>query len=279
MEGIEGGLAYLLPWEFSPAWTLTCLIAAVIYWRGLNRRRRGGKPEGVWRPFAFFLGIAAIYAATQTHYDYLAQYMFFIHRSQHLVLHHVAPFLIALAAPLPILAAGLPHRARNLPGTTLAVQTLRPGYRLLQQPMIAALLFVGLIYFWLIPQVHFDAMLSHRLYQLMNWSMLLDGLLFWWLVLDPRSPEKGGLGYGVRIIVLVSVVPPQILLGAYLTFSNNVLFDVYAVCGRAWPLAPMTDQRLGGLITWIPAAMMSLLAILVVIGRLLGKSSLLYRYR
>ena len=68
------------------------------------------------------------------------------------------------------------------------------------------------------------------------------------------------------------------LLGAYLTFSNDIVFDVYAVCGRAWPLAPLTDQRLGGLITWIPATMMSVLAVLIILGRLLGQRSTTYRY-
>ena len=279
MGEFDSSLAYLLPWEFSPSWTLACLAGAGLYVRGLLHRRRSGlQHEGFWRPFAFFLGIVAIYTVSQTHFDYLAQYMFFVHRGQHLVLHHLAPFLIALSAPLAILNAGIPHRVRNLPTVTFAAQMLRPGYRLLQQPVIAPLLFVGLIYFWLTPQVHFDAMLSHRLYQLMNWSMLVDGLLFWWLILDSRSPASGGLSYGVRITLLLAVVPPQMLLGAYLTFSHNVLFDVYAVCGRAWPLAPLTDQRLGGLITWIPATMMSVLAVLIIIGRLLGKRSSMYRY-
>ncbi|MGQ7261231.1 cytochrome c oxidase assembly protein [Vreelandella sp. V005] len=278
MGVIEQSLSYLQPWEFSPAWALFCLISAGLYIRGLVRFRRSGQQAGFWRPFSFLLGIAAIYTVSQTHFDYLAQYMFFVHRGQHLVLHHLAPFLIALSAPLPLLIAGTPHRIRNFSGITMVAQALRPGYRLLQQPVIAALLFVGLIYFWLIPHVHFDAMLSQRLYQLMNWSMLLDGLLFWWLILASPSPTQGGLSYGIRITLLLAVVPPQMLLGAYLTFSHNIVFDVYAVCGRAWPLAPLTDQRLGGLITWIPATMMSVLAVLIIIGRLLGQRSTSYRY-
>lgn len=269
-------LAYLLPWEFSFAWAFFCLAGAALYLRGLRQRRRQEQPVGVGRPLAFLVGIAAIYVVTQTHYDYLAQYMFFTHRAQHLVLHHAAPFLIALAAPLTVLAAGMP-RWLAIPVRTAAL-ALMPFYRLVQHPLVAPLLFVGLIYFWLMPEVHFDAMLSYELYQIMNWTMLLDGLLFWWLVLDSRAPNEGGLGYGWRIVLLLMVVPPQIALGAYITLADDVLFDVYAVCGRAWPLAPLTDQQLGGLITWIPASMMSVLGVLVVLRRLLkghdDKSSL-----
>jgi len=40
---------------------------------------------------------------------------------------------------------------------------------------------------------------------------------------------------------------------------------VYSVCGRAWPVSPLVDQVRGGIVTWIPATMMSVLAILLVL--------------
>lgn len=272
MIELERMLTYILPWEFSPAWAFACLAMAGLYLNGLRRQRRRSQACGFWRPLAFFLGVGAIYTVTQTYYDYLAQYMFFTHRAQHLILHHAAPFLIALAAPLPVLAAGLPSQKFSRVCAS-AAHALWPLYRLLQHPLVAPVLFIGLIYFWLIPEVHFDAMLSRQRYQVMNWSMALDGILFWWLMLNPRSPKEGGLGYGIRIVMLLAVIPPQIFLGAYLTFSNSVLFDVYAVCGRAWPLAPLVDQQLGGLITWIPASMMSILGVLIILHRILGKKT------
>lgn len=261
-------LQYLLPWEFGPSWLVFCAGGLWLYYRGLLRRRNAGIRHGVWRPLAFTVGMVGIYAVTQTHYDYLAQYMFFTHRIQHLVLHHAAPFLIALAVPWPVLQAGLP--SWRLPETLRApgVALLRWVYVVLQNPVLAPVLFVGLIYFWLIPSVHFDAMLSHWLYSVMNWSMAIDGILFWWLMLDPVT-SRGGLarlGFGARLVILWLVMVPQIALGAYIALSDDVLFDVYAVCGRAWPLAPLTDQQIGGLVTWIPAAMMSALGILVLIG-------------
>jgi putative membrane protein len=57
----------------------------------------------------------------------------------------------------------------------------------------------------------------------------------------------------------------QIIIGAYIALSDQVLYDVYNVCGRAWPISPHTDQVIGGLTTWIPAAMMSVIGILLVI--------------
>ena len=257
-------LTFLTPWDTH--WWLIALFALVagLYGRGLYRRRRW---KDLPAAIAFLVGLVAMYAVMQTRLDYYSQYMFFVHRLQHLILHHLGPFLIALACPAAVLAAGAP-RWLNAGGRALVNSPpVALLYRTLQQPIIAGVLFVGLIYFWLWPSVHFDAMLSRQLYWVMNLSMAVDGLLFWWFMLDPRPPGATPVtrGIGLRVFVLWAVMPPQIILGAYIALSPQTVFDVYAVCGRAWPMSPITDQQLGGLITWIPAAMMSVLATLVLI--------------
>ncbi len=320
-------IQFFTPWEFSWLVQVSCWGVLLIFVRGL---RRGVQP-GFWRGSAFVLGVLLMYVVTQTHFDYWSQYMFFVHRGQHLVLHHLAPLLIALAAPGAVLAAGMPVSVKRwFAGQNWLGRWWIAVYRFLQQPFLASLLFVGLIAFWLTPDIHFDAMLNQRLYWVMNWSMALDGLLFWWLMLAPTShqhPAAAGdrqglsafdsvrvlnseetlparssvvksnrsspldrlatnadekwalasardritpqLSYGVRMLLLAAIMVPQIIIGARLFFSRQVLFDVYAVCGRAWPISPLTDQQLGGLITWIPAAMMSVIAALILLRRLL----------
>ena len=258
------GVDYLLPYDFSPVTVVSFLLALGLYGVALLRMPEHERP-GPGRVVTFVIGVLLCYGVMQTRFDYYSQYMFFVHRGQHLVLHHLGPFLIALSNPLPVLrfwhrALGLSQRAWLRPVAWL--------YRGLQQPIIAPVLFVGLIYFWLWPAVHFDAMLSRDLYWLMNWSMLLDGLLFWWLIFDPRSPSATAtLGYGKRMLILALVALPQMVLGAWIVFSREMVYDVYEVCGRAWPMAPETDQLLGGLLTWIPPAMMSILGILILLRR------------
>ena len=255
---------WLTPWE--PLYWLIALFAivAACYVRGLARRRRA---RDVLPAIAFFVGLASMYAVMQTYVDYYAQYMFFIHRAQHLILHHLGPFLIALSMPTAVLAAGAPlWLSRGVRGLG-ALPPVAGLYRVLQHPVISAALFVGLIYFWLWPSVHFTAMLSARDYWLMNLSMAVDGLLFWWFMLDPRRPGATPTTYsiGLRIIVLWAVMPPQIAIGAYIALAPDTVYDVYAVCGRAFPISPIVDQQLGGLITWIPAAMMSVVATLILL--------------
>jgi putative membrane protein len=268
---MQSVIAYLAPWEFSPTVMVACALPALAYTRGLVLTRRAGAATGFWRPLSFFLGLGLIYAALQTYFDYLSQHMFWVHRLQHLILHHIGPFLLVLSAPLNLMARGTPRALRErlvLPfWQQWLVQRL---YGLVQSPVVAPLLFVGLIYFWLAPSIHFGAMLNADRYKLMNWSMALDGILFWWLMIAPRGAQAhASLNYLTRILILFLVMVPQLLLGAYISLHRGLLYDVYDLCGRAWAIDPITDQEVGGLITWIPGGMMSVIAILLVLRHIM----------
>jgi putative membrane protein len=267
-EMLREALRFLVPWEPSALAVLLLLVGPVAYGIGLSRTPRGERPS-MGRRIAFFTGCALVWLVIQTRFDYIAQHMFFVHRIAHLVLHHLGAFLIALSLPIATIGRGLPRAlvervvapAWRHPATQLAVRSI-------QNVWVGPVIFVGLIFFWLTPAVHFVAMLSPDWYWVMNWSMFLDGLLFWALVLDPRGPAEGGWsGFGPRIWMLVLAMPPQIVLGAYIALSGNDLFDVYGLCGRAWDMNPGTDQTVGGLITWIPASMMHVIAALIVFSR------------
>ncbi|MGB8714897.1 MAG: cytochrome c oxidase assembly protein [Rhodanobacteraceae bacterium] len=255
-------LNWLIPWEPSPTVVLCVLVAAVLYWRGA-RRSPACAP---WpRQLAWWLGLATIYIGLHSHLDYYAEHQFFIHRLQHLGLHHLGPFLIVLAYPGAALRRGLPLSfRRRVLRPVLAWPPVKMVLDIVLHPLVAAILFVGLIYLWLYDPIHYIAMLDVHLYKLMNWSMTLDGLLFWWLVLDTRPKPPARLSPGVRILVALAVIPPQILIGAYITFVNHDLYPIYAICGRIFlDITPMTDQYLGGLILWIPSSMMSVIAALI----------------
>ena len=257
-------IGVLTPYEFSPTVLVVSSVTAWVFMRG--------RPEGASERLLavmFWVGLVLMYVVLQTQYDFYAQHMFFLHRLQHLILHHLAPFLIALALPRERLLAGLPAPLRrHIIDPLWRNRLLRSSIGVIQQPLVAALLFVGLIYFWLIPDVHFIAMLNLPLYNAMNWGMALDGLLFWWMVFNMRTDgSSAGRHYGGRILLLFLVMFPQIIIGAHITLSNQNLYDVYAVCGRAWPLSALLDQQIGGLITWIHAPMMSIAGTLVLMQR------------
>ncbi len=257
---------WLLPWEFSP--TVLGLAAAVLfaYVRGL---RRPGAAAGRARAAAFFAGVLLPYAFLDTRLEFYALHLFWLQRIEHLVLHHLAPFLIVLSAPGPVLARGTPGWLMTRVLRPLAANRwLRAAYRLVQQPVLASIMFVGLIYLWLIPSVMLVTMLNRTDYQLMNASMLIDGILFWWLMVGPEDPRREvRLSYGARMVILVAITVPQSLLGAFITFHHTVLYPSFAICGRIGSIPALVDQQLGGLNTWLPPGMMSAAGLAVVAAR------------
>jgi putative membrane protein len=112
----------------------------------------------------YVTGVLAFYAVLQTRFEYLAQHMFFLNRVQQTVMHDFGPVLIALAWPGAVIYLGMPRLLRRLIEVPLLLQILR----VLKQPMLASFLFVGVVAFWLVPRIHFRALLDPKLYQVMR---------------------------------------------------------------------------------------------------------------
>jgi putative membrane protein len=257
-------LPFWAPWDFSFVEFLSGWLAVWWYLRGLALTPAAERPS-LARRIAFFAGIAAIYVVLETRFEYLAEHQFFFNRIQHVAMHHAGPFLIALAWPGATLMRGMPGWARRLVQHPVVTGTVH----VLQQPALAAILFSGSFFFWLIPAVHFRAMIDPDLFALMNWTMVGDGILFWCLVLDPRPHPPARASFGARAALAVVVMFPQIIIGAMITFNPHDLYAFYDLCGRIYPeLGAHYDQTVGGLIIWIPPAMMSVLALLLVLNLL-----------
>jgi putative membrane protein len=253
------------PWEFSWTLYLGTTLAVLFFCRGYALTSRSARPP-LWHGVLFLSGVLMIYAALQTRFDYMAQHMFFLNRVQQVAIHDLAPFLIALAGAGVTLCRGLPDRAY----AWLEAPVARAVIGFLRRPLVAAPLFVGLFYFWLIPGVHFRTMLDARLYFVMNVSMVLDGLLFWSIVLDRRPCPPAPHSFALRAATGFAVMTPQTLFGAVVTLAPRDLYPSYALCGRLYPnIDVMTDQHLGGIISWVPPLLIGAIALLIILARLL----------
>jgi len=253
-------LPFWMPWEFSwPAYLATVLSLAWFF-RGLSRLPVSERPA-FWRNAAFVLGVLADYAVLQTHVDYLAQHMFFVHRWAHFVLHHAGAFLIALGAPGPAIRAGMPKFLTPL----IDNRPVQGAIDYMQHPAVAPVLFVGLLYFWLTPGIHTRVMLDRNLYDLMNWTMAVNGIFFWWLILDPRPKPPARISSFMRAALIMAIELPQMVLGAILSLSNTDFYPVYNICGRVFDMTALNDQHYGGLIIWLPGTLTSFAAMIAVL--------------
>jgi putative membrane protein len=253
-------LPFWMPWEFSwPAYLATTLSLAWFF-RGLSRLPASERPA-MWRNAAFVLGILADYAVLQTHVDYLAQHMFFVHRWAHFVLHHAGAFLIALGVAGPVMRAGMPGFLKPL----IDNHPVRRVVDFMQHPAVAPFLFVGLLYFWLFPEIHTRVMLDRNLYDIMNWTMAINGIFFWCLILDPRPKPPARISSLMRALLILVIELPQMALGAILSLSMTDYYPVYNICGRVFDMTALNDQHYGGLIIWLPGTLTSFAAFIVVL--------------
>ena len=253
-------LPFWMPWEFSwPAFLATALTLAW-YERGRRLLTPAARPSA-WRTISFVGGVLSFYAVLQTHVDYLAQHMFFVHRWAHFVLHHAGAFFIALGAGGPVLRTGMPP----LLAAVVDAQPTRRIVDVFQHPAIAPVLFVGLLYFWLIPAIHTRVMLDANLYDLMNWTMAINGVMFWSLVLDSRPKPPARYSHLMRAAMILIIELPQMVLGAILSLSMTDFYPVYEICGRILPMTALSDMHYGGLIIWLPGTLTSFAAMIVVL--------------
>jgi putative membrane protein len=266
-------IGWLTPWEFSPTFVLVFVVAAGLFLRGSRVHR-----VTVTRQILFWLGMALLYLSLHTRVDYYAERMFFIHRLQHLVLHHLGPLLIMGAFPGQVMRAGLPMAWRRHLRDFRHTVAGRALVGVLTNKYLIPSAFLFLVLVWLVPSIQFYSMLDWRLYRLMNWSVTISGILYWNLVLDRRPSPPAAMSPGGRVFSPVLTMTPQMIVGAFLTFSTHDIYPIFDLCGRAIPgITAQTDQALGGLIMWIPAGMVEvsgLMFALATVMRLSGKNRL-----
>lgn len=187
--------------------------------------------------------------------------LFSAHMTQHMALTLVAAPLLLLGAPLLPLTRGLPRAVR--------VRVLRPIARngairavthALRHPLVTGILYVGGLYYWHIPQVYDAAVADPLLHSVEHAWFLLSSLLFWSVVIDP-IPFRSPLPYAARIIYLLLAGAAQnTILGGVLAFSTRLFYRSYETAPLQYGMEPITDQRLGGAIMWVPGDVIFLLA-------------------
>jgi putative membrane protein len=258
-------LPYIFPFVFNPVVFLGCWFLLLWYWRGMARVARTApeqKPSGL-RQIFFLTGLASIYFVLQTHFEYVSQHMFSLNRVQAVTLGMAAPFAITLGWMGDVLAAGTP---------AWVVRRAKAAWkraRWLSHPVPATLIFLASTDIWLIPSVHFAAMIDPPLYAVMNLSCLGGGMLFWTMVLDPRPSPPARHSYLIRAATGFLVMFPQIAVSSTIALSTQDLYPFYSICGRLFPsISAGYDQMLGGIIQWIPPGMMNTAALIISLNAL-----------
>ena len=204
-------------------------------------------------------GLLAVLAALNGPlHDLSDRYLFSAHMVQHLLLTLVLP---------PLLLAGTPSwLADDLIGFVrrqrLAGVIIDRVRRALPALAIYTVAMVG----WHLPGPYGVALDSHGWHIVEHVTLIATATLAWWPVLSPATLAPP-LPYGAQILYLFVFGLPMTVVAAMITGAEEVLYGFYALAPRVTALTPLEDQRLGGLIMWVPAGLIPLVAFTVVFFR------------
>lgn len=203
----------------------------------------------------------ALLVALASPLDEAALDLFSLHMLQHMLLLVVSAPLLLLGAPVRPLLRGLPLGVRRSVIRPLArARAVRAALHLVRHPLVAAALYVVGLYAWHIP-LFYDAALDHEaIHVLEHLWFVSTALVFWSVVIDP-VPFGATLPYAARIPFLLLVGAAQnTILGGLLAFSDRVYYVHYATTALQRGVDPVSDQRLGGTIMWVPGDLIFLAA-------------------
>ncbi|HEX9105881.1 MAG TPA: cytochrome c oxidase assembly protein, partial [Longimicrobiales bacterium] len=220
--------------------------------------RAAGWGRGIWRwqVTAFAAGLLVVLLALQSPLDALAEALFSAHMTQHLLLVLVAPPLLIWGNPVVAGLWALPRARRARVLGWWRASRLRHEWDAISHPAAAWTLHAATLVAWHIPPMFNAALRSDPVHALEHASFLGTALLFWWPVLHPAGRRR--LGYGGALLYVFGMFMLGGGLGALLTFASTVLYAQRAP--TSWGLSRLQDQQLAGLIMWIPAGAVYVLA-------------------
>ena len=250
-------------WEFhlSVLTGVALLLAAYAWFLGPLRRRLGAPPATAVQITAFVGSLSVLLVALNGPiHDLSEHYLFSAHMVQHL--------LLTLAFP-PLMLIGTPGWVVESVTRPAAVRRVA---RLLTRPLVAFLVPNFVLGIWHFPGPYDAALERHWLHIVMHLSLMVVAGMLWWPVLSPtaRFPR---LHYSGQMLYLFALGLPMSLIGALITLAEEPIYRWYLNAPRIFALDPVQDQRLGGLIMWVPGMLVFWGAMTVVWFRWAGREA------
>jgi putative membrane protein len=222
----------------------------------LRHRFAGSRPVPAKKVASFVTGLLLMFVALQGPMHELSDYFLFsAHMVQHLVLILVIP---------PFLLYGTPDWALR---PLVRRKWMGRVARALTLPLVAFALNNAIFLAWHFPGPYDLMMRDHGIHVTMHLMIMVTGTIMWWPVMSPL-PELPRIAPVLQMVYLFLVGIPMMISAALITFSQTELYTWYVEAPRVLPeLSALEDQRLGGVIMWVPGGLTLWLAITLVYFR------------
>ncbi|MFL6762934.1 MAG: cytochrome c oxidase assembly protein [Sphingomicrobium sp.] len=237
-------------WTLSPVLLVPLALSLIIYLAGwLRLSRRASAPV---HSRLFLSGWVVLALSLTSPLHEAGERSFTMHMIEHELIMLVATLLLAASSAGAVLAWGLPRPMRAALGGSWKAP-LSATWRRLTEPVTATVIQAVVMWGWHAPILFDRALDSSSWHIAQHASFFVSALLFWWAMLHPRGR---GSGYGVSAACLFATSLIGGALGALMSLSSSPWYADYAAMGMTGVgLDPIDDQRLAGLIMWIPGGL------------------------
>lgn len=235
-------------------------LAGLYAWfLGPVRRRLATPRVPPGKVLAYGASLAVILLALNGPIHHLSdEYLFSAHMVQHLMLTLLVP---------PLLLGGLTGWMVEY---VIGPPPARAVAHFLTRPLIAFGVGNAVLALWHFPGPYGAAMVNHDVHIAMHLSMMVTAGMLWWPVLSP-TPALPRLPRGGQLLYLFALGLPMSVIGAFITLADHPLYAFYVSVPRLWGLTPLDDQRIGGLIMWVPGMLVFWVAMTIVWFKWVGE--------
>lgn len=250
----------LFTWGLDPVVIVSLLLSGWLYARGVRRMwREAGSGRGIrrWEAVAFAAGWFALFVALVSPLHPLGEVLFSAHMTQHELLMLVAAPLIVLGRPVVAFLWSVPVAWSRRMGQWTKARWFQRSWKSITMPLTAWVIHAAALWIWHVPFLFQATLRSDLVHTLQHVSFLGSALLFWWALI--HGPQ-GALGYGAAALYVFTTSVHSGVLGALITFAGTVIYPAYAQSTASWGLTPLEDQQIGGLIMWVPAGLVYIVA-------------------
>lgn len=252
-------------WTLSPLVLLASAAVVWVYARRWLAVRRSGSPRAaheapVWRLCSFLASVLVALIALVSPVDSLADQLFFMHMTQHVLLLDIAPILGILGFTKVLLRP-----------VTRSVHSIERRAGPLAHPAFAVFLYVAVIWLWHVPAAYDYAVRHTGVHMLEHLSFMLAGSLYWWHLLSPIRARMRLSGLG-PVVYMVSTKLLVGALGMGLAFAPSALYPWYEQHAGVWGFSALSDQALAGITMAIEQSIVMGIALAVLFINMLSES-------
>lgn len=259
-------------WSFDPLVVVSLVALAAVYLVGLFKLWKStgvGRAINGWEVAAFAGAWLSLVIALISPLHPWGEVLFSAHMTQHEILMLISAPLLVLSRPLVATVWAMPVDWRRSSHNVIKSKPVESAWHFVTNPFAAWAIHAAALWIWHIPVLFQATLESDLVHTMQHISFFGSALLFWWAII---CGPRGAASYGAGVLYLFTTSIHSGILGAFLTFTTKVWYPIYSRSTESWGLTPIEDQQLGGLIMWVPAGLVYIVAALIMFAGWLRES-------